>query len=95
MPGDRKGLAIASLVLGILSFCGSLFWYCSIPLAIGAVILGILSLKSSGRIMAIIGIILAVIGVIMGIVFAIIGLNSGPILQQLQQLQSTLQPSSP
>jgi len=37
--GDKKGLAIASLVLGILPFCGSAFWYCGIPLAIVGMIL--------------------------------------------------------
>ncbi len=89
--GRGQGLGIASLVLGILSLCGSLFWYCSAPLAIAAIITGILGLRTPGRTLALIGVILAVIGLLMAIVFAIIGLNSGPIMQQLQTMQATLQ----
>lgn len=96
MPGDRRGLSIASLVFGILSLCGSIFWFCSGPLAIVGVVLGVLSLRSSGRNMALAGIILSVIGIILAIVFIIITVTSGPILQQIQQqiqqMQSTLQP---
>jgi hypothetical protein len=68
MPGDRRGMAIASLVLGILSLCGSIFWFCSGPLAIVGIILGVLSLKSSARSMALAGIILSAIGIILSIV---------------------------
>jgi hypothetical protein len=96
VPGDRRGMAIASLVLGILSLCGSIFWFCSGPLAIVGIILGVLSLKSSARTMAMAGIIIAAVGIILSIVWIIIGFTSGPILQQLQSqlqnMQSTLQP---
>jgi len=92
--GDKKGLAIASLVLGILSFCSTIFWYCSAPMAVVGLILGYLGLKTSGRTMAIVGIVLAGIGILLSIVFAIISYTSGPILyQKLQEIQSTLAPS--
>ncbi|MDR2105919.1 MAG: DUF2510 domain-containing protein [Coriobacteriales bacterium] len=64
---DRKGLAVASLVLGIvgiLSCC--LGWVGLIPGAI-AVVLGILSVKSSKKGMAIAGIICGAVAVVLGI----------------------------
>jgi hypothetical protein len=95
VPGDRRGLAIASLVLGIISLCGAIFWFCGGPLAIVAVVLGVLSRNSSARSMATAGIILGAIGIVLAIVFVILTLTSGPIIQQfqhqLQQMQSTLQ----
>lgn len=92
--GDKKGLAIASLVLGILSFCSTIFWYCSAPMAIVGLILGFLGLKSSGRTMATVGMVLAGIGFLLAIVFAIISFTSGPIIQQkILEIQSTLVPS--
>lgn len=96
IPGDRRGMAIASLVLGILSLCGSIFWFCAGPLAIVGIILGVLSLKSTARSMALAGIIISAIGIILSIVWIIVGFTSGPILQQiqsqLQMMQSTLAP---
>jgi hypothetical protein len=94
-PGDRRGLAIAALVLGIISLCGSIFWFCSGPLAMVGIVLGVLSRNSSARSMANAGIILGVIGIVLAIVFLILTLTSGPLIQQfqhqLQQMQSTLQ----
>ena len=60
---DKKGLAIAALVLGILSLCSSWF-FCGGLLGVIGVILGLLGMKSSGRTMAIIGIVLSVVGLI-------------------------------
>ncbi len=65
---DRKGMAVASLVLGILSvelFC---LWYLSLPCAVVGLILGILSLKSSGRGMAIAGLVLSIIAIAIPVV---------------------------
>ncbi len=96
VPADRRGLAIASLVLGIISLCGAIFWFCGGPLAIVAVVLGVLSRNSTARGMATAGIILGAIGILLAIVFVILTITSGPILQQIQQqlqnMQSTLQP---
>jgi hypothetical protein len=80
--GDKKGIAIASLIIGILSLCASLGWYCGAPLSIVGLILGFLSVKSSGKGMAIAGIILSAVGLLLTIIFFIVGRISGPIIQQ-------------
>jgi hypothetical protein len=82
--GDKKGLAITSLVLGILSLCASVLWYFGGPISIVGIVLGLLGMKSSGKRMAIAGIILSAIGLLLLIVFVIISLVSGPIIQQIQ-----------
>jgi hypothetical protein len=82
--GDKKGLAIASLILGILSLCASLGWWCGGPISIVGLVLGFLGVKSSGKGMAIAGMILSAIGVLLTIVFVIISSVSGPIFQQIQ-----------
>ena len=66
--GSGKGLAIASLVLGILSLCASVTWWCGGPLSVVGIILGALGIKSSGRTMAIIGIVLSALGFILIII---------------------------
>ena len=53
---DRKGLAIAAMVLGIVSLVLFCIWYISLPCAILAIIFGIIAIKSSKRGMAIAGI---------------------------------------
>ncbi len=91
-PSDKKGLAIASLVLGILSLCSSILWFCGGPISIVGLVLGFLGLKSSLRGLAIVGLVLSAIGLLLVIVFGIIGLISVPIIQQIQnQYLPTLQ----
>lgn len=68
MPKDRKGLAIAAMVLGIVSLVLFCIWYISIPCAILAIIFGILSLKSTKRGMAIAGITTGAIGFVLMVV---------------------------
>jgi len=82
--GYKKGLAIASLVLGILSLCGSLVWFCGVPLSIVGVVLGFLGIKGTGRSLAIGGLILSAVGLLLAIVFAILGVVASPVIQQLQ-----------
>ncbi len=82
--GDKKGFAIAALVVGILSLCASGLWYSGALFSIAGIVLGFLGLKSSGRGMAIAGIILAAVGLLLTIVFVILSLVSGPIFQQIQ-----------
>ncbi len=82
--GDKKGLAIASLILGILSLCASLGWFCGAPISIVGLVLGFLGLKGSGKSMAIAGIVLSAFGLLLTIIFVIIGKVSGPIIQQIQ-----------
>lgn len=75
---DRKGFAVASMVLGIIALV--LFWifYFSIPCAILAIIFGILSIKSSRKGMSIAGITTGAIGFVLtvllyGFLFVVVG----------------------
>ncbi len=70
-PGEKMGLSIASLVLGILSLCGSGAFICGGILGIVAIILGYLGLHSKGRGMAIAGIILGAIGILLTLIFLV------------------------
>lgn len=67
----KKGMAIASLVLGIVSAVFSCLWFISIPCAIIAIILGILANKAGKIGMATAGLVLGIIG----IVFTVLGLT--------------------
>lgn len=60
---DRRGLAIASMVLGIISIVLFCMWYLSLPCAILALIFGALSVKSSLKGMAIAGIVCSIIAI--------------------------------
>lgn len=71
-PKDRKNMAIGALICGIASIVFSCLWYIALPVAIVAIILGAMSLKSSGRGMAIGGIICGAVGIVVAIVFIVI-----------------------
>jgi len=75
---DRKGLAIAALVLGILSLASFCLVFCSAPLGLGGIITGILGLKSSRRGMAIAGLILSIIGIGVSIILFFLGIALFP-----------------
>lgn len=66
--GDKKGLCIASMVLGIISIVLFCIWYISVPCSILAIIFGILGMKSSFKGMAIAGIITGALGILFTIV---------------------------
>lgn len=66
---NRKGLAIAAMVLGIISIVFFCVWYVSITCAVLAIIFGILSLKSTRRGMAIAGISTGAVGFVIMVVF--------------------------
>ncbi len=70
-PKDRKGLAIASMVLGIVSIVFFCTWYISAPCAVLAIIFAILSLKSTKRGMAIAGLTTGIIGFILMVILYI------------------------
>src|SRR5690554_2838905 len=75
---DGKGMAAASLVLGLLSDVLFCLWYLSLPCAVVGLILGIMSLKSSGRGMAIAGLVLSIIAIaifVVMLILAAIGLS--------------------
>ena len=86
---DRKGFAIASMVLGIIALVLFCIVYISIPCAILALIFGILSVKSSKRGMAIAGITTGAIGFILTVllyvfIFVVVGVGTYTGLDSLQ-----------
>lgn len=75
VPASR-GLAITSLVLGILSVLGCC---CCTPLGVVAVVLAIVYSKRAGKLdgMALAGLILGIIGIVFSVIaIIIVGLNS-------------------
>ena len=78
---DKKGLAIAAMVLGIVSLVLFCIWYISLPCAILAIIFGIISIKSSKRGMAIAGISTGAVGFILMVIlyvfiFFVVGIGT-------------------
>jgi hypothetical protein len=69
---NGNGFAIASLVLGILSLCGSVSLWCGGIISVVGIVLGALGLNSKGKGMAIAGIVLAALGLILTILFRVI-----------------------
>ena len=81
---DKKGLAIVSLILGILSLCASVGWFCGGPISVVGLILGFLGRKSSGKGLATAGIILSAVGLLLTVIFIILSLIfRGPILNNI------------
>jgi hypothetical protein len=74
-----SGLAIASLVLGVLSLCSVFFGLCGAPIPIIGLVLGILSLRKTPilRNLAIGGIALNGVGLLLAIVYSIAILAMG------------------
>lgn len=74
---EKKGLSIASMVLGIvgcLAWCIPLFGF---PVCITGLVLGILGIKKGGKGMAIAGIILCAITLLLTLVNSAIGAYLG------------------
>jgi hypothetical protein len=69
---NRSLLAIASLVLGVIGLCSSFFALCGAPVSVIGIILGITSLKSSNRNLAVAGIVLNGVGLLMAVLFTIL-----------------------
>ena len=65
---NKKGFAIASLVVGIVGTVFCCAWYISIACAVVGLILGIMSNKASKTGMATAGIVLSVIALVLSIV---------------------------
>lgn len=82
------GLAIASLVLGVVNLCGGFFLpICGIPLALTGVILGILGLKSSQRVVAIVGIVLCGLSLVLVIGYLVLVGGMGILANIMEQMQ--------
>lgn len=73
-PDDKRGWAIASLVLGILSVVLCCAPFLTIPCGIAGIVTGILGSRSSGQGMAAAGIVLSIVGVVLGIGYVIMSL---------------------
>jgi hypothetical protein len=69
---DKRGFAIASLVLGILSLCGSGIFYCGGLMSVIGIVLGALGINSKGKGMAVAGIILSALGLIIAIILRVV-----------------------
>lgn len=74
---DHYGLAIASLVLGIISLGAWFLPICGLPVSITGLILGIVGRNSSKSGMATAGIVMTIIGLVLGIINAAIGAYMG------------------
>jgi uncharacterized membrane protein len=83
-PAGGKGLAIASLILGILSLCASVGWFCGGPLSIVGLILGFIGRKPAAKSLATAGIIISAVGLVLTVIFIILGVVfRGPILNSI------------
>ena len=69
---NNKGFAIASLVLGILSLCGSVSFWCGGLISLIGIVLGALGINSKSKSMAIAGIVLSALGLILTIIFRMV-----------------------
>lgn len=69
---EKKGLSIASLILGIVSLALFCFWYISLPCAIVAIILGAIGRKKGGKGMGTAGIVLGSIALVLVVVVLIL-----------------------
>lgn len=68
-----KGMAIASMILGIVSIVLSCVWYISVPAAIVGIVLGVMHNKKSGKCgMTTAGIVCSAIGLVLTIVLIVL-----------------------
>jgi hypothetical protein len=86
----HEQLAIASMILGIVSLPASILSLFSLPIPITGIVLGIVGLKNK-RSFAVAGIALSVIGIILSIVVLVVGLN----VEKHKQSQSSRLVSHP
>lgn len=76
-----KGMAIASVIVGIVSVALCLYWFISVPAGIVAVVLGVLARKRGvGAGLALGGIITGAVGFVFGLVIAILSFAGGGFL---------------
>lgn len=74
---DQSGLAIASLVVGMVSLVGWLLPLCGFPLSVTGLVLGILARDSARKGMAITGIVFSIVALVLTIINAAIGAYMG------------------
>ncbi len=72
-PGNNRSvLAYASLMLGVLSLCSSFFALCGAIVPVIGIILGVISLKSTNRGVAVAGIVINGLGLLLAVIFTIL-----------------------
>ena len=72
---EKKGFAIASLVLGIVAIVAGCLWYISVPCAIVGLILGIMANKVKKTGMATAGVVLSIIALVL-VILLLVGLGA-------------------
>ena len=85
MSGDKSGLAIASLVCGIIALVTSFvaaccYWVIPVPLAIVGIITGVMGKNSEKKSLAIAGIVCSVVAFLISMIWLVlflIGLAAG------------------
>lgn len=82
---EGQGLAISSLVLGILAILACFVWYISIVLGVLAIIFGAVSVKKRGRGKAIAGIATGSIGIVLSLLILWVISAALPSLQKSQR----------
>lgn len=82
---ESQGLAIASLVLGILAIVTCLVWYIGIVLGVLAIVFGAASVKKQGRKKAIAGIVTGGIGIALSLLIVWMVNAALPSLQKSQR----------
>jgi hypothetical protein len=100
--GGSIGLAVTSMILGIISLICFCAWYISLPLALIAIVLGFIAKgqadrgQAGGRGMAVAGLVLGSIAVLLALILMVVYFTAGPALQnklmiwqkqQMQQMQ--------
>jgi hypothetical protein len=68
----KEGLAIASLVLGIISLALFCVWYLAIPCAILAIIFGAISRNSANSKMALAGLVMGICSIVVVVLFVVV-----------------------
>ncbi|MEE4194428.1 MAG: hypothetical protein V2J07_04445 [Anaerolineae bacterium] len=69
---SKNWMGIVSLVAGVLSLCGIIFAPVGCIFSIGAIVLGILGMKSEQKTLAIIGLVIGGIGILVSLVAGVI-----------------------
>jgi hypothetical protein len=82
---NRKGLAIAAMVLGIVALVFFIWGFLSIPLAILAIIFGAVSIRSSDRGKALAGLITGIVALILSLLVIFVAFAALPSLQGSQR----------
>jgi hypothetical protein len=70
---SKDWMAIVALVTGILGLCAWLLPICGFPIAIAAIVFGVLGMKSGKRTLAIVGLALGGLCILLSLVNAVLG----------------------